>query len=293
MKSTSKVVVITGASKGIGLATTRALLEKKINVVATARSFTQNLLQLKEKFPNNLTLVEVDVGQSQQIESLRQKLESLITFDNELILINNAGISGGGPLELISEQFWKDIFQINVLGLVSTTRILLPLLRKTKGRIINIGSISGRIASPFLSPYSGTKFAVRGITDSLRRELLNFGVKVILVEPGPFKTDIWDSSIERTRNDLDSRKNTTDSNQGSYGVYTEAITQFEVAVKKVVETAENLDSLIEKILHACLAGEPHNYYLAGRNLKLQILLTQILPSKVVDKLLSGGLRFTK
>ncbi len=113
-------------------------------------------------------------------------------------LVNNAGTAIGGPLMLQPLEEVRAHFEINVLGLVSVTQAFLPLLGARKfrthgpGRILSIGSVGGKIASPFIGAYAGTKHAVEGISDSLRRELLPYGIDVILLEPGAVRTEIWD-----------------------------------------------------------------------------------------------------
>jgi NAD(P)-dependent dehydrogenase (short-subunit alcohol dehydrogenase family) len=107
-------------------------------------------------------------------------------------LVNNAGIGVAGPLEHISLDELRHVLEVNVVGVVAVTQAFLPLLRFSRGRVINIGSVSGRLAAPFGGPYSASKFALEAVSDSLRRELLPFGVPVVLIQPGSIVTPIWD-----------------------------------------------------------------------------------------------------
>lgn len=282
-----KLVIVTGASKGIGQGTVQNVLEDKQSIViATARNPSNDLLALQKSNPDNLYIQQLDVTQPESFASLIKTIEKLKN-DKEIILVNNAGISGGGPFELTSETQWNDLFNTNVLGLVKITRALLPFIRESKGRIINIGSISGQIASPYLSIYASTKFAVRGLTDSLRREMLAFGVKVILVEPGPIKTDIWSTSLKRAQEDQAAY-----SQNPQYVHYEKGLLVFQNSVEKVAQTADELEVAIKEIHHAIYSPKPKYYYLAGRNLKLQLLIKTLLPTHLFDKLLTVSIRFT-
>jgi len=188
-----KSVLLTGASSGIGQATAEALIRIGFQVLAGVRK-KSDARKLRNSLGPMLVPVFLDLNSSAHI----QRVTSRIRRDNEhsfFGLINNAGINTPGPTELISENHLRKVFEANFFGPMSLIRQLLPLLRKNKGRIVNIGSLSGHFSAPFLGPYSASKFALRGITDCLRRELLPLGVRVLIVEPGPVKSQIWAKSI--------------------------------------------------------------------------------------------------
>jgi len=109
--------------------------------------------------------------------------------------VNNAGIPAAGPLELFPLDELRRVLEVNLIGAVAVTQAFLPLLKASRGRIVNMSSVAGRGALPFLGPYAASKFGLEAISDSLRRELLPFGVRVIVIEPGSFKTAIW-SKVE-------------------------------------------------------------------------------------------------
>ena len=106
--------------------------------------------------------------------------------------MNNAGIVVSGPVEFVPLDDWRRQFDVNLIGLVAVTQAFLPLVRKAKGRIVNISSIGGKVSTPFLAPYAASKHAVEGLSDSLRRELRNLGIFVSLIEPGAVATAIWE-----------------------------------------------------------------------------------------------------
>ena len=113
-------------------------------------------------------------------------------------LINNAGIAFGGPLEILPIQEIKRLLEVNVIGVLAVTKAFLPLLRQSRGRIINMGSSSGLLALPCLSTYAASKFALEAITDSLRVELGPFGISVIIIEAGNIETPIWEKGVAVT-----------------------------------------------------------------------------------------------
>lgn len=181
-----QTVFITGASSGIGLATARHFLAEDWNVVATMRDPGRTLIDTPD--PRRLTVQAVDVLDEDSIDrAVRAAEERHGAID---VLVNNAGYALMGPLEALSpELLWRQ-FETNVLGLIATTRHVLPGMRRRRsGLVINIGSIGGRMAFPLASAYHATKFAVEGLSESLRFELKAHGIRVKVVEPGGIRTN--------------------------------------------------------------------------------------------------------
>jgi len=135
------------------------------------------------------------VTDTASIARAREQVERALTGAPLEGLVNNAGIPAAGPLELFPLDELRRTFEVNLIGALAVTQAFLPLLKVSRGRIVNISSIAGRGALPFMGPYAASKFALEAISDSLRRELLPFGVRVIVIEPGSFKTAIW-SKVE-------------------------------------------------------------------------------------------------
>ena len=183
-------VLVTGASTGIGLAITRRLAAAGTPVLAGVRK-PQDAERVGQ-IPN-VEAVILDVTNAEDIERVRASLEGRPLAG----LVNNAGISAGGPLEELSSQDWREHFDVNLFGHVDVTRALLDSVRRGGGRIVFIGSIAGRVGQPFLGPYSASKGAIRQLAASLRRELRMFGIWVALVEPGAMATEIWRKGGER------------------------------------------------------------------------------------------------
>jgi len=192
-----KSVLITGASSGIGKETALYLDEMGFKVFAAVRN-EEDASSLKEEASKKLTTIMLDVRDEDSIEAAFLKIskEKEYPFWG---LINNAGIGMRSVLEIIPKDEFKNVFDINVVGLHSVTRIFLPLLRKNKGRIVNIGSEAGFMAGAGGGAYSASKFAVRALTDAFRLEMIPFGVFVSYVAPTSTISKIW------TKNQDDSR----------------------------------------------------------------------------------------
>jgi len=190
MMNENKAILITGSSTGIGKACALRLDKLGFKVYAGVRKQSDGNI-LKEKASDKFSPIILDVTDTESIENAITIIER--ENDGELFgLINNAGIGLSGVVEVTPVDEIRKLMEVNVIGLLALTKAMIPLLRKGKGRIINIGSPSGLIALPGVSVYAASKFAVRAITDSLRVEVKSFGVKVILVSPGPTDSEIWE-----------------------------------------------------------------------------------------------------
>jgi NAD(P)-dependent dehydrogenase (short-subunit alcohol dehydrogenase family) len=187
-----KTVLITGASSGIGKATTQKLLEEGYCVYASART----IAKLKPLAANGAEILELDVTQD---ESMKSGVDRIIRERGRLdILINNAGYGSYGALEDIPMEEARHQFEVNVFGLGRLTQLVLPQMREQSfGKIVNITSVGGKIYEPLGSWYHASKFAVEGLSDCLRLELQPFGIDAIVVEPGPIRTEWGSIAIEK------------------------------------------------------------------------------------------------
>jgi len=183
--------VVTGASTGFGAAIARHLAGRGFRVFGTVRRAEDEVALARD----GVTVVRMDVTDTASIARAREQVERALTGAPLEGLVNNAGIPAAGPLELFPLDELRRVLEVNLVGALAVTQAFLPLLKASRGRIVNISSIAGRGALPFMGPYAASKFALEAISDSLRRELLPFGVRVIVIEPGSFKTAIW-SKVE-------------------------------------------------------------------------------------------------
>ena len=189
-------VLISGASTGIGRATALALAARGFKVLAGVRS--ESAAQALEATGGGLVPVMLDVTSEESIRAAIARTAELSGADGLSGLINNAGIVVPGPVEFVSSADWRLQFDVNFFGAIELTRAALPLLRKNAAahgfgtpRLLLVSSIGGRVAQPFLSPYTSSKFALTALGDSLRLELRRQGIGVTVIEPGAIATDIW------------------------------------------------------------------------------------------------------
>lgn len=279
-----RAVVVSGSSTGIGNDTAMALAQSGFFVFAGVRKTSDFKI-----FENKKQIVPVllDVASPTSVLSAKKFIESEIEAlgirIHEWNLVNNAGIVVSGPIEGLTDQQWQSQFDVNVLGLLRLTREFLPLIRQTKGYIINIGSISGIVSTPFLGPYCASKFAVESISDCLRREVGEFGVKVVLVQPGPIQTPIWSKNLSEKENTVrgfspEVRK-----------VYGSLIQRVEKMVEMSARRAVPVSAVSGAILKILSLSKPKARWLVGApEVKLQVSLFRVLSDRLGDKLMSIG-----
>ncbi len=140
--------------------------------------------------------IQLDITDPEQVEALPDALGGSLDA-----LVNNAGIVVSGPVEAITAANLREQLQVNVVAQVAVTQAVLPLLRASKGRVVFIGSVSGRVATPFTGAYNASKFAIEGLADALRMELKPWGIRVAIVEPGSIDTDLWRTALETADKD--------------------------------------------------------------------------------------------
>ena len=175
-------VVITGASTGIGRASALDLDSRGFRVFAGVRK-DEDAERLRSERPS-IEPLRIDVTDADSIAAARDRVTEAVDGAGLAGLVNNAGIAVPGPLEHLPIDEIRRQLEVNLIGQIAVTQAFLPLLRTARGRIVNIGSIGGRVALPLLGPYAGSKHAMEGITDSLRRELRPWGIEVSIVRPG-------------------------------------------------------------------------------------------------------------
>jgi NAD(P)-dependent dehydrogenase (short-subunit alcohol dehydrogenase family) len=190
---------ITGASTGFGRVLAEEVLEAGGKVVATARNLDK-VKDFEAKYPQTAKALALDVTDAGQVDSV--VTQAIAKFGRVDVLVNNAGYGVAGAIEEVSEAEYMPMFETNVFGLLRVTRAFLPHLRKQRsGHILNLSSIGGVVASPGMGYYNATKFAVEGLSEALAAEVAPLGIRVTIVEPGPFRTDFLGRSgvVAKTR----------------------------------------------------------------------------------------------
>ena len=270
-------ILITGASSGIGLACASRLAALGYRVFAGVR--TEAAGEEVRRAANGIIPVTLDVCQPASILSAIGALEG----EPLAALINNAGVAAIGPMELVPINEWRYQFEVNVIGLVAVTQACLPQLRRGKGRIVNIGSIAGRSALPGSGAYDSSKFALEGISDSLRMELNPFGISVSLIEPGAIATGIW----QKTLAELDQRNRQAPSDLRD--LYSHLTLVIREQTKRSAARALPPEAVADAVLRAITASRPKTRYVVGRDAQFW-LLVNLLPDRVRDWLILRNLR---
>jgi NAD(P)-dependent dehydrogenase (short-subunit alcohol dehydrogenase family) len=257
-----RAALVTGASSGIGAATALRLAGAGWRVFAGVRRAGDA--------PAGTEEVLLDITNEDQLRATAKRIEELHG------LVNNAGIALAMPLEFIPLEELRRQFEVNVVAQVSVTQAFLPHLRRTRGRIVFVGSIAGRSALPFLGPYAASKHALEAITDTLRLELSPFGVDVSLVQPGTIKTPIWTKSATVA----DSLANGAPAELAA--LYGERIAAFrEVALRRGAKGA-SADAVARVVEEALTMERPRTRKLVGLDAKLRSGVER-LPDRLRDR----------
>jgi NAD(P)-dependent dehydrogenase (short-subunit alcohol dehydrogenase family) len=266
-------VLITGAGRGIGRASAIRLAERGWEVYAGIRSEADGE-SLADAGRGHLHPVQLDVTSSADVAALDDRLPA--TLD---AVVNNAGIVVGGAIESIDLTELRRQLEVNVVGQVAVTQAVLPRLRASKGRIVFLSSISGRVASPMLGAYSASKFAIEAIADSLRMELRPWRISVVLVEPGQIDTDIW----RNAGSTLDETVAATAPAQRD--LYAGHIAGLRRAIPLAQRMASEPEGVAATIERALTARRPRSRYLTGAGARLQGPVTARVPTPVRDAVL--------
>jgi NAD(P)-dependent dehydrogenase (short-subunit alcohol dehydrogenase family) len=279
MPRTSQAVLVTGASSGIGRATAVLLAERGWYVYAGVRREADADL-LADLLGDYGQPVLLDVTDSRTLLEAEVVVRGSGGLD---ALVNNAGIAVSAPLEYLPIADFRRQLEVNLTGQLAVTQTFLPHLRSTGGRIVFVGSISGRIANPLLGPYVASKFALAGLADTLRTELVPAGVDVSLVEPGPIATDIWRRGREvgaalASRLPVEARRR--------YGTMIESLAR----LTEAAETHASPPRTVANVIHRALtAPRPKPRYLVGRDAWLGAAFA-LLPARARARVMAYQMR---
>jgi NAD(P)-dependent dehydrogenase (short-subunit alcohol dehydrogenase family) len=273
-------VVVTGASTGIGEATTEHLRSLGFDVFAGVRKDED----AERARASGLKAVRLDVTDPGSIESARAEVEAALDGGHLAGLVNNAGVAISGPIEFISPDELTRQLDINVVGQVRVTQAFMKLLRRDRGRVVNISSIGGRIALPLVGPYAASKFALEAISDSLRREVRSQGIEVVVVEPGAIKTPIWGKGNAAADAML------ADAPPEAEQLYGDMIQALRAETVKIEEERGLPPEEVAKVVgQALTARKPKTRYLVGRDAKMRAAMAKRLPDRVMDSLIGRAL----
>lgn len=264
-------VLITGASTGIGRATAERLSRAGIPVLAGVRR--EEDAQALAAIPGVEPLI-LDITRAEHLDALRER----ISGGSLRGVVNNAGIAVPGPLEELPLDELRRQFEVNVFGGIAVVQATLPALRIGHGRVVNVGSIAGRVAQTFVGAYAGSKGAVHLMSSALRRELRPWGIWVACVEPGVIDTEIWGKG-QNAGDEL--LATLSPEGRARYGAQFERMRDL---VDETTTRALSPDEVAERIEHALTAPRPKAYYLIGRDAQVLRLIDR-LPARASDRIM--------
>ncbi len=275
-------VLVTGASSGIGWAVTEALTARAIRVFGSVRT-RHDAERLLNAFKEQVVPLIFDTTDVDAVAAATKQVRD--TLDNEPLfgIVNNAGTGTAAPLLYVPIAEFRQQFEVNVIGTLNVIQHFVPLLRskgRTPGRVINIGSTAGRIGIPFFGAYAASKHALSGLSESLRRELLPYGVDVITVVPGPVKTAIWDKAESL---DFQAYRDTP---------YAGLIDTFRDVMVRDGRNGMEPRVIGDAVFTALTTSRPRSTYVCVTGLLKNWILPTRLPSRWVDRLRGDQLGLT-
>jgi NAD(P)-dependent dehydrogenase (short-subunit alcohol dehydrogenase family) len=261
MKSKQRqIAIVTGSSSGIGFETSLLLAQNGVYTYATMRNLSKSKEIVDHAKKENLPLEVLGLDVTDE-KSISNAIQKIINDKGRIdILVNNAGYSLLGPLEQLQIHEIKEEFETNFFGTIRLIQSVLPRMRKQRyGRIINISSLAGRIGFPLSSAYVSSKFALEGLTESLRYEVQNFGIHAILIEPGVIRTNFANNL--RVGKNVVTLQNTKNVNSP----YAEITEKRVSALRPRIEKGLSPTKVAEVILEAVMSDTPEARYLVGRD----------------------------
>jgi len=274
-----KSVIITGSSTGIGYATCEIFIKKGFLVFGSVRN-KRDSDRLKNSFGTKFIPLIFDITNQKEVFKSKDIIESEMKGMTISALVNNAGIAVTGPISYINPEKIRKQFEVNILGVVNSTQAFLPFLGTDKsnkgksGKIINISSVAGKIASPFAGPYCMSKFALEALSDSLRQELLIHNIDVIVVGPGPTQSHIW------------GKEENFELSEYADTEYKDSILQLKKIMNQISERAYPAKKVAELIYKITVKRKPKTRYTITPNKILNWYLPLLIPKRILDRITS-------
>jgi NAD(P)-dependent dehydrogenase (short-subunit alcohol dehydrogenase family) len=269
-------VLVTGASRGIGRATAIRLASKGWDVIAGVRRLEDAEASAEDR-GSRITHVVLDVTDESQVRALDGKLPPELDA-----VVNNAGIVVGGPVEAMPLDQLRRQLEVNLVGQVAVTQVVLPRLRRSKGRIVFVSSLSGRVSTPMTGAYGASKFALEAMADALRLELRPWGIPVVLVEPAQTDTDMWRTAVDVLEETVSALSR---EHRELYAKHIEGQRKTIPRSQKMATPAEGAAATIELAL---TAKRPRARYVVGALPRIQGIAAQLMPTRMRDAVLASA-----
>src|ERR1700760_2289987 len=280
-----KSVVVTGSSTGIGWGISKVLIARGFRVFGSVRKAADGE-RLQKEFGSAFVPVVFDITDDAAVARGAEQVTAALGGETLAALVNNAGIAVAGPLLYLKLDEFRHQIEVNLTGQLIVTQAFAPLLgadrsrKGSPGRIVMISSVGGKNASPFVGPYSASKFALEGMSESLRRELMIFGIDVIVVAPGAVATPIWDKADQ------------VDVTQYANTPYLDALKKIRAYMLDRGPKGLKPEKLGQAIYHALTTSSPKVRYTVSPD-GLQDMMVDILPKRMVDRMIGGRLGLTQ
>jgi NAD(P)-dependent dehydrogenase (short-subunit alcohol dehydrogenase family) len=279
-------VVVTGVSTGIGWGITKVLIERGFRVFGSVRK-PQDAERLSKEFGENFTPLLFDVTDEAAVQAAAGQVRQQMNGETLFGLVNNAGIAVPGPLIHLPTDEFRHQLEVNLVSILVITKAFAPLLgvdralRGQPGRIINMSSVSGLAAAPFVGAYATSKHGLEGFSEALRRELMLYGIDVIVIGPGPIATPIWDKA------------EAADKSLYAQTEYLESARRAEAYMIRNGKTGLPPERVGQVVWQALTARNPRvRYAVVGRSF-LRRLIQRLLPKRVVDRIIAKNLGLQK
>lgn len=278
--SPTELIVVTGASTGIGAATARELAQRGFYVLAGVRR-KNDADALRDE---HIEPIILDLTAQADVTAIAERVASDPNGRRLRALVNNAGIAVNAPVEALPLDEWRRQFEVNLFGHIAMTQALLPSLRQSKGTVVNISSVGGKVAMATYGAYAGSKFALEAVSDALRREVARFGVNVIVIEPGAVRTEM-------------SRRGVETADQLATGMTTAQHERYDALIGAITAQARTFASdgvpaaqAAGVIADAIIEPHPRTRYTIGRDAAVIVRLARLLPDRLLDRMLNRNLK---
>ena len=273
-----KAVLVTGTSTGIGRYAALQLDQIGYRVFATVRK-ERDAESLKSEASERLIPLNLDVTDHASLDRAQEVVRGVVGEHGLWGLVNNAAVSFVAPLEFAPLDEFRQLYEVNVFGVLAITQKFLPLIHQAKGRIINISSTASSAVAPFHGPYSSAKLALNGLTDSLRLELKPLGVKVSLIIYGSVQTPIWATGGDKS----------TQVAQGfppqALALYGENLRRIRDYFNRIGKTGMTIEQSFQPILHALSSEQPKIHYYVGMDARLHYMMRRLFYGPIADRIM--------
>jgi NAD(P)-dependent dehydrogenase (short-subunit alcohol dehydrogenase family) len=275
-----ELIVVTGASTGMGAATARELARKGFHVLAGVRREADAAALRAEGIEPHI----LDITVESDVAAIADRVASDPLHRPLRALVNNAGIAINAPVETLPLAQWRRQFEVNLFGHIAMTQALLPALLISSGTVVNISSVGGKVVLPTYGAYAGSKFALEAVSDALRREVAELGIKVVVIEPGAVKTEMAERGIATAEGLM---ANMTAAQLARYDDLAAAVT---AQARSFIDSGVSAEHAAKVIARAATTSRPRARYTIGRDAAILLRISRVVSDRVLDRIIRLNLR---